>query len=77
MGNDKAIKKKTGKDNHFGPYVLLYTIGEGEFAKVKYGIHNKSGEEAAIKLIRKENVGSSERLGKIKREITVLKVSPS
>lgn len=58
----------------FGPYVLLYTIGEGEFAKVKYGIHSDSGEEAAIKLIRKENV-DTDKLSKIKREISVLKVS--
>lgn len=76
MANDKASKPKPTKDTTFGPYVLLYTIGEGEFAKVKYGIHNKSGEEAAIKLIKKENVANSERLAKIKREITVLKVSP-
>ncbi|KAJ9081356.1 hypothetical protein DSO57_1015438 [Entomophthora muscae] len=66
------VRRKSKQDNMFGPYVLLYTIGEGEFAKVKYGIHSDSGEEAAIKLIRKENV-DSDKLSKIKREISVLK----
>lgn len=39
------VRRKSKQDNMFGPYVLLYTIGEGEFAKVKYGIHSDSGEE--------------------------------
>ncbi|KAI9298958.1 Pkinase-domain-containing protein [Neoconidiobolus thromboides FSU 785] len=65
-------KRKSKGDNMFGPYVLLYTIGEGEFAKVKYGIHSENGDEAAIKLIRKDNV-DGEKLSKIKREISVLK----
>ncbi|KAI8058071.1 kinase-like domain-containing protein [Syncephalis plumigaleata] len=56
-----------------GPYVMLQTVGEGEFAKVKLGMHVDTGEEAAIKLIRKENVDSSTRLAKIKREIMVLR----
>jgi hypothetical protein len=29
----------------FGPYLLLQTLGEGEFAKVKLGMHAESGEE--------------------------------
>ncbi|KAI0219019.1 hypothetical protein L0F63_002678 [Massospora cicadina] len=67
------VASRSKPDNMFGPYVLLYTIGEGEFAKVKYGIHSESGEEqAAIKLIRKDNV-DVDKLSKIKREILVLK----
>ncbi|KAI1317274.1 hypothetical protein EDD11_008762 [Mortierella claussenii] len=31
----------------FGPYMLLQTLGEGEFAKVKLGMHAESGEENA------------------------------
>lgn len=29
----------------FGPYLLLQTLGEGEFAKVKLGMHAETGEE--------------------------------
>jgi hypothetical protein len=31
--------------NLIGPYLLLQTIGEGEFAKVKLGMHIDTGEE--------------------------------
>jgi protein-serine/threonine kinase len=58
----------------FGPYLLLQTLGEGEFGKVKLGIHTSWGEEVAVKLIRKGNVDSTVRMTKVEREIEVLKV---
>lgn len=61
----------------FGPYLLLQTLGEGEFGKVKLGLHNQWGEEVAVKLIRRGSVDSSVRMSKIEREIEVLQVSPS
>lgn len=33
------------KPTIFGPYLLLQTLGEGEFGKVKLGIHIESGYE--------------------------------
>ena len=60
---------------NFGPYVLLQTLGEGEFGKVKLGVHRDYGEEVAVKLIRRGSVESSTRLTKVEREIDVLKVS--
>ena len=60
----------------FGPY-LLQTLGEGEFGKVKLGLHNQWGEEVAVKPIRRGSVDSSVRMSKIEREIEVLQVSPS
>ncbi|ORY97418.1 kinase-like domain-containing protein, partial [Syncephalastrum racemosum] len=57
-----------------GPYLLLQTLGEGEFGKVKLGIHTETGQEFAIKLIRKETIGfSASRLSKVEREIHALK----
>lgn len=61
----------------FGPYLLLQTLGEGEFGKVKLGLHNQWGEEVAVKLIRRGSVDSSVRMSKIEREIEVLQVSLS
>jgi protein-serine/threonine kinase len=61
----------------FGPYLLLQTLGEGEFGKVKLGLHSQWGEEVAVKLIRRGNVDNPVRLSKVEREIEVLKVSPS
>lgn len=58
----------------FGPYLLLQTIGEGEFGKVKLGLHSQYGEEVAVKLIRRGSVDSTVRMTKVEREIEVLKV---
>ncbi|CAO3588951.1 unnamed protein product [Absidia cylindrospora] len=61
------------KPTVFGPYLLLQTLGEGEFGKVKLGIHIESGHEVAIKLIKRDNIDSSTRMTKVEREISVLR----
>lgn len=61
----------------FGPYLLLQTLGEGEFGKVKLGLHCQWGEEVAVKLIRRGNVDSTVRMSKVEREIEVLRVCSS
>lgn len=38
----RPLQKKHKK---LGPYNLLQTLGEGEFGKVKLGIHTKTGQE--------------------------------
>ncbi|KAG0047690.1 hypothetical protein BGZ83_007298 [Gryganskiella cystojenkinii] len=63
----------TRRGNMFGPYLLLQTLGEGEFAKVKLGMHAETGEEVAIKLIRRQSVDNTPRINKIGREISVLR----
>lgn len=57
----------------FGPYVLLQTLGEGEFGKVKLGVHTEFGVEVAIKLIRRGSLDDEVRASKVEREIDVLK----
>ncbi|TIA90323.1 hypothetical protein E3P99_01634 [Wallemia hederae] len=57
----------------FGPYLLLNTLGEGEFGKVKLGIHSEFGEQVAVKLIRRNSVSDKSRLSKVEREIFVLR----
>ena len=60
---------------YFGPYILLQTLGEGEFGKVKLGVHGERwGEDVAIKLIKRGNVDTAQRGEKVRREIEVLKV---
>ena len=70
---------------HFGNYLLLQTLGEGEFGKVKLGVHKEWGEEVAVKLIKRDKVGSNggplqldgnkdpAKMSKVEREIQVLK----
>ncbi|KAI9473555.1 MAG: kinase-like domain-containing protein [Benjaminiella poitrasii] len=68
-----ASPKRQKKQSKIGPYNLLQTLGEGEFGKVKLGIHVETGQEVAIKLIKKEGIGSDSRINKVEREISVLK----
>jgi protein-serine/threonine kinase len=61
------------KDVKFGEYILGQTLGEGEFGKVKMGWKRDGSAQVAIKLIRKEAIGSNpNRLPKIYREIKIL-----
>ena len=47
-------------------YILKQDIGEGNFGKVKLGIHKETGEEFAIKILNKEQI-------KIKMKNTIFK----
>ncbi|KAK5992694.1 Serine/threonine-protein kinase ppk1 [Cladobotryum mycophilum] len=58
----------------FGDFILGNTIGEGEFGKVKLGWKQDSSVQVAIKLIKRDSVGTNpSRLAKIKREVTILR----
>jgi protein-serine/threonine kinase len=58
----------------FGDFILGNTIGEGEFGKVKLGWKQDSNVQVAIKLIKRDSVGSNpSRLAKIRREVTILR----
>ncbi|TYJ54671.1 hypothetical protein B9479_004705 [Cryptococcus floricola] len=56
-----------------GPYIVLQTLGEGEFGKVKLGVHADYGVEVAIKLIRRGDLQEEAHASKVEREINVLK----
>lgn len=58
-----------------GHYILLQTLGEGEFGKVKLGVHSDYGVEVAIKLIRRGTLEDEQCANKVEREIEVLRVS--
>ncbi|THD25517.1 MAP/microtubule affinity-regulating kinase 4 [Fasciola hepatica] len=60
--------------SNVGKYRLLRTIGKGNFAKVKLAIHMATGVEVAIKIINK-TVMDSTLLKRLKREITIMKVT--
>lgn len=62
------------KETSFGQFVLGQTLGEGEFGKVKLGWKKDGSIQVAIKLIRREILGSNpSRLPKIYREISILR----
>ncbi|CZT00600.1 probable serine/threonine-protein kinase KIN4 [Rhynchosporium agropyri] len=65
---------KREKNTKFGDYYLGNTLGEGEFGKVKMGWKQEGGVQVAIKLIRRDTVGTNPtRLAKIYREIAILR----
>ncbi|KAH9863614.1 hypothetical protein J1614_009546 [Plenodomus biglobosus] len=71
---DHSKSENSTKRSKFGNYILGQTLGEGEFGKVKMGWKRDSSVEVAIKLIRRETLGSnSNRLAKIYREIHILR----
>ena len=39
---ESTSKQRKKSDFFFGPYQLIRTLGEGEFGKVKLGIHKES-----------------------------------
>ncbi|KAK7541592.1 hypothetical protein IWX49DRAFT_178174 [Phyllosticta citricarpa] len=67
-------RDKPRRETKFGDYILGQTLGEGEFGKVKMGWKKDGGVQVAIKLIRREVLGSNpSRLPKIYREISILR----
>ncbi|KAL9083147.1 MAG: hypothetical protein Q9159_005965 [Coniocarpon cinnabarinum] len=62
-----------GDRMRIGDYTLGATLGEGEFGKVKIGWKKDSGNQVAVKIIRKEKLDSPGRLTKVHREIAILK----
>ncbi|KAK9864289.1 hypothetical protein WJX84_010483 [Apatococcus fuscideae] len=55
-----------------GSYYLGRTLGEGAYAKVKYGRHVETKEEVAIKVLDKAALVQASMVGQIKREISIL-----
>lgn len=56
----------------FGPYLLLRTLSDDEFGKVKLGLHGQWGMQVAVKLSRRGDTNVS--MSKIEREIEILRV---
>ncbi|KAL3307955.1 hypothetical protein Ciccas_013520, partial [Cichlidogyrus casuarinus] len=63
-----APKKESGK------YLMVRTIGKGNFAKVKLAVHMSTGVEVAIKIINKTQMKPN-LLSRLKREIDIMKIT--
>eukprot|EP00811_Abedinium_folium_P008914 NODE_1823_length_2366_cov_3.625279.p1 GENE.NODE_1823_length_2366_cov_3.625279~~NODE_1823_length_2366_cov_3.625279.p1 ORF type:complete len:630 (+),score=187.45 NODE_1823_length_2366_cov_3.625279:222-2111(+) len=57
-----------------GHYVLLKTIGEGTFGKVKLAQHVLTGESVAVKVLEKERMADVHDIERVAREIHILKL---
>lgn len=61
-----------GQKPRIGMYEVGRTLGEGRFAKVKFGRHKETGDSVAIKVIEKDRVRKVNKL--VKREISTMKL---
>ena len=75
ISNDfvSAFKIAFNYQNFFDYYEICGDISEGQFGIVKLGIHKKTKEKVAIKIVRKDNLKPQE-MEFIKNEIDIMKV---
>ncbi|KAG6740962.1 hypothetical protein POTOM_056434 [Populus tomentosa] len=64
----------SGSKTRVGRYELGRTLGEGNFAKVKFARNVETKENVAIKILDKENVLKHKMISQIKREISTMKL---
>merc|ERR1719253_480037 len=62
------------KPESIGQYIIGKSIGEGTFGKVKLGTHVLTGEKVAVKVLEKERIVEVEDVGRVAREIHILKL---
>ena len=67
------IKNAIGYLNFFDYYSFVNQIGEGKFGLVKLGIHKKTKEKVAIKIINKELMKDND-IELVKNEIDIMKL---
>ncbi len=67
------LRKSIGYENFFDSYEMLDEIGEGKFGLVKLGVHYKTKERVAIKIIKKEAMNVND-LELVKGEIDIMKL---
>ncbi|KAK1861514.1 hypothetical protein I4F81_004098 [Pyropia yezoensis] len=56
-----------------GKYILLDTVGEGSFGKVKLGLHEDTGVRYAVKIMAKSRISTAELTIQVRREVAVMK----
>ena len=67
------MKESVGYANLFDYYTLSDTLGQGQFGLVKLAQHKKTGQQVAIKTVKKKDMKSIE-VYQQRREIEVLKM---
>ncbi|KAI9219696.1 kinase-like domain-containing protein, partial [Blastocladiella britannica] len=85
VGATHAPPKPAGKTTRIGPYILSKTLGMGSTGRVKLGVHYRTQQKVAVKIIPKPSVstGSNGNGGgnaaatlarKLEREIVIMKL---
>jgi hypothetical protein len=69
----KSLKKAIGYQSFFDYYDIKNDLGEGKFGMVKLGVHKKTGEKVAIKIIKKDSMTVSD-MELVRSEIDIMKL---
>ena len=70
----EKIKKAIGYVKFSDLYEMREVIGKGKFGVVNLGIHKKTGQQVAIKILNKENIKTLEDKELVRIEIGILKL---
>ena len=70
----EKIKKAIGYVKFSDLYEMKEVIGKGKFGVVNLGIHKKTGQQVAIKILNKENIKTNEDKELVRIEIGILKL---
>ena len=68
-----ALRKAIGYQHFTDFYEMKSDLGEGKFGLVKLGIHKKTGEKVAIKIIKKDSMVNKD-LELVRSEIDIMKL---
>jgi len=75
MSVDSIIKSPPTTDSSvrkLGSYIVKETLGEGGFSKVKLGIHEKTGEKVALKLLKNKSKLTKPIRKQVEREVAAM-----
>ena len=72
--NQSTESTRNKKQITIGDYTVGKNIGEGTFGKVKIGVHNRTGENVAIKILEKSRICDVADVERVAREIHILKL---
>lgn len=64
-----VVISKEKETSKLGPYIIKQTLGEGGFSKVKLGVHEKTGEKVALKMLKNKSKLTKPVRKQVEREI--------
>merc|ERR1740123_342448 len=70
----RQTSRSSTRVKSIGHYILMKTIGEGTFGKVKLGYHILTGERVAVKVLEKERIIEIADVERVAREVHILKL---
>ena len=67
-----SLDKTSDKEKENRKFIILRSLGQGSFGKVKEALHVLTQEKLAIKILEKDRVRKAEDLIRINREMLIL-----